>query len=170
MTARNLRPSQPGAIGEAFKRIRILEATVGGGGLQTAWEQIVGDPVTIADGGSSRLTWNNKILGSDLLDLSTPDLPTVVQDGVYAVTCTVYTGGSMTLGGYYRLSLYLDESGNSGSAQASFPVTTFSVQISVIPLVFFIPAGGTVALYVANGDGVNAVDFNLQVGVVQRLR
>jgi len=170
MTARNLRPSQPGALGDAFKRIRILEAVVTAP-LPTTERELLTTPgsTNIGNGFNADLPWAY-LQGDVLLDLSTPTLPTVIEAGIYAVTLGVQ-GSALTVGGIYQVIFWMDQTGDSAMVVASSPpsVTADPDPEVTVAMTYYVPAGGILEVAVVNGDGVAARDFNLNSAVVQRI-
>lgn len=142
----------------------------GGGGVQTR-EVLNGDNVTIADNASAPLTWNRKLAGDALLDLSTPAAPVVVDAGVYAVFVEVVSASAVTAGGQMQLLLELDQAGaDVGLGKTSPPSTTGAPQLDdALGFVWFIPAGGAIVLTVTSKDGAGPVDYALLTANVQRL-
>ncbi len=126
--------------------------------------------VSIANAAFGSLTWDNKVSGSDLLDLSDPLNPTVVSDGVYAVTVTASTDPIST-GGYYTLYLTLDSTAEDAVAAHDSPPSIAAINNPFVScsLTYFIPAGGIINASVYNGDGVNSVVFYIYTAIVQRI-
>lgn len=137
----------------------------------TAHEVVVGNNVAVANNvGAVALTWDTKQLGSDLLDLSVPALPTVVAGGVYAVSVYVQPGDAMTAGGSYSLSLELDANGDDVSLLAMAAMSVgFPFPPTSISGTYLVPAGGAIRVSVNNQDGVQSIHFGIQWAVVQRL-
>lgn len=141
------------------------------GAAVTAREQLISGTVTsIPDGDNDFLYWDTKVSGDDLLDLTDPQQPTIVSDGVYAVTVSVECA-PLTVGGYYIPTLTLNAAGDNGNVFSSSPpsVTADQTPGVALSLTYFVPAGGQVIVTVSNFDGVSAVDFFLQAAVIQRI-
>lgn len=138
------------------------------GGLRGEREQITGDPVTITDGSSDKLTWDTKDSGTELLDLTDPANPVAVADGIYAVTVEV-NAAAITVGGFYTVTLALDTAGDDANVTVSSPPSTaaFGTPIVSVSLTYFIPAGGVLNVTVDSEDGASSVDYNITLASVQ---
>lgn len=138
-------------------------------GGSNAREQIRGNAVTIANGATGSLTWDTKLSGSDLLDLTDPANPAVITAGVYAVTIRVGNFG-LTVGGTFFAEFDLDLNGEDPEVIPTSPpsVAGQTHPTIVASMTYYIPAGGVINVTVGNNDGANAVDFTL-FAVVQRV-
>ena len=67
---------------------QIIEAMVQQVGA-TSRESLAGNAVTIPGGGSANLTWDFTFGPNSLLDITTPDTPTIKAAGTYIVSVTV---------------------------------------------------------------------------------
>lgn len=157
------------AIGQAWE----TEEDTGGSGYTppTAREVIHGSNVIVADGGDEPLTFDTKISGDNLLDISTPASPLVVVAGIYAVSITVGIDASMTDGGSYYAEVRLDSGGdNAVFLTTAAPATTAQLSPRLcVSGTYYIPTGGGIVVSVENRDGAQALPFFIFSGVVQRI-
>ncbi len=132
-------------------------------------EKLAGDPVTIANSSLGRLTWDTKVSGSDLLDLTDPELPAVVDAGVYSVTVWVYPT-ALTATGTYLATLILDSGAQDADTSASSAPSVLGNDTPNVSLsaTYYIPAAGVIELQVSNISGASE-DFTMATGLVQRL-
>ena len=138
--------------------------------IATQREQLQGNATAVGNGATGALTWNTKVSGSTLLDISTPAEPTPLAAGVYAVAVTV-TPATITVGGYYTVSLALDSGGEDATVEVTSPASIAANQTPIVSaaLTYFVPVGGTIDVTVANEDGASSVDFTLSLAVVQAI-
>lgn len=140
-----------------------------GGAAQTAHELVGGNAVTIPDGGQTRLTWNTKILGSDLLDLAAPTAPTVITAGVYAFTAITLPAEPLTAGSSYQALLDVDTDGDDGSAYLTVVASASDLTpFASVACTYYVPAGGKIVVQVKNNDSVPR-DFLLNQATIQRI-
>jgi hypothetical protein len=140
----------------------------GGGSIQR--EQITGHAVSINNGATGTLTWDTQASGDALLDLSVPALPTVIAAGVYAFTLWVAPGAPLTAAGGFRVIFDPDLNGEDpGVAQDSSVSGAEATPNVTLSETYYMAAGATLQVRVVNNDGVNASNFSLLLGVVQRL-
>jgi hypothetical protein len=144
----------------------------GGGSQPTTREQISGNSVSIADSASGDLTWDTKLSGDSLLDLTAPANPLIIAAGVYAVT---FVGGYAepgTNGGLIMLSVGIDVDDPGGNAltttAVSVPVAALIQEPTVVvTLVWYSNAGGRLNANVFNRDG--ATRTFILTAAIQRL-
>ncbi len=146
-------------------------AAGGGGGSQPITrEALYGNAVTITNGSNGSLTLDTSLGPDSLLDISTPDTPTIITAGTYAFTVGSSVGGSMTAGGGYDLTLAVDTAGENALTQATVVagvhVTNPHASVTVV---YHCPAGAAIAVQVNNNDGVQSLDFSVFELIVQRL-
>lgn len=143
-----------------------------GGGSVPAQETLSGDPVTIVASGNANLTWDTKGSGNDLLDLSTPDAPTVIADGVYAVTIQVnpHFTSPLTVGATFQAILSLNSELDVAFTTAdSSPASVANAQPCVsLTVVSQMTAGDAINAQVTNWDGAASVDYVLSNAIVQK--
>jgi hypothetical protein len=123
-------------------------------------------PTTIANNANANIAWE-LTSGSSLLDLTTPDAPTVVTAGVYAVTVFTSTTAAMTANGRYEMAFDLDRDGDDPQL-VLIPGATSGPVRTTAALTYYCPAGAVLQVNIANKDGVASRDFTF-IGVIQRL-
>lgn len=148
-------------------------AAAGGGGAAPdpdKWVMYSGDPVAIDDGVQGYLTWDTYGDGDpDLLDLTDPGAPEVVEAGWYAVTINA-SGQVLTEDGYFELTAEMDSQNHDATAVnqsrkagvgggAPSPTTCAT-------LMFYLPAGADIRGKIGNRDGAATRNFFLQEGLV----
>lgn len=170
--------SQPagGTTGQVLEKLSNADGDVGwgdGGGYTppTEWEQLQGSNVTIPDGNDASLTWDTKIAGSDLLDLSIPINPVIITAGIYAVTVYAGAGSAMTVGGWWNMFLELDQAGANFVAVIDQVIATAAVRAPrfTLGLTGYLPAGAQLQVNVHNGDGASDLPFAIQFAQIQRI-
>lgn len=138
----------------------------------TGYERVASSaPVTIADGASGLLNLDLKEEGDDLLDLSVPTAPAVVDPGLYVVTVSIQLVSVMTVGGYYLVYLNLDTPiGGVGSAQTMAPPSSAGNQTprTSASCPMKMNAAGTISVLVYNFDGAAANDFLVIEAVIAK--
>lgn len=144
----------------------------GGGSQPLGSEAVGGNQTSVANGASGALEWAFSF-GDELLDLTDPTTPTVVDAGVYLVSVSIQPGTDMTDAGWFSAALTLDSTGDIWPAgvtedgpAAAAGHTKPSVAVSFC---WYIPAGGALNVTVANNDGVQDLDFTIEGGSVVRL-
>ncbi len=159
-------PAQPN------QTARWEEPSGGGGGSLTydQWLEYSGSAVNIANNANDYLTWDSYGAGdASLMNFSDPTHPTVVADGIYAVTAIVL-GALVTDAGYFEMFLHLDETNNDFIAQIqSRPRVSAAGVVTCGSVTAYVPAGGTISVQVVNKDGASAADFTLREVSLQRL-
>jgi hypothetical protein len=73
------------------------QAAAAGGALDPDWGSYFIASATVSAGSQSTSDWSES-LGSSLLDLTTPDVPTFITQGVYAVTVWIQSSDTWTAG------------------------------------------------------------------------
>ncbi len=136
-----------------------------------------GLPVT-CPGDASRvfLTLDTKISGDDILDLSTPSHPVVVEEGVYAVTAVFQQVDGlieMTPGAVFQIFLALDAANDGTDIDQQSPSAGDS-GAPAHPLIaasttFYIPAGGIINVALRNLDVGVSQDFACNEFEIQQI-
>lgn len=147
------------------------EAPEGGGG-STQRERLFGNPVSLNDGESAYLTWDEKLSGDDLLDLTAPDSPLIVTAGVYAVTVSVGASDTMTDDGIFNGTLLLDADGdNAQTSMDSAPANARDHNPAIsLTLTYYVPAGGRLGVYLTSSDGgLGSIGYAIAAAIIQRI-
>lgn len=136
-------------------------------------ETVAGNSVTVANGAYGVLTFDSKVNGSDLLNLSDPANPRVVTAGVYAFTIVVGSTQQMTAGGRFFVDFSADPDGANAS-DLSFETDAADMAVTEptappLTLVYYVPANTRIALIVYNADGSHPVGFALNEAIIQRV-
>jgi hypothetical protein len=118
---------------------------------------------------SDQFNWTFNSGGDDSaqpLDLTSPQNPTVVEAGLWAVTLTVQSVNTHA-GAHFLLNLSLDDSGFGWLVEAGMPLDgpSWSLYCNVSSTVY-LPAGGVLAAYTSHDIGA-AADFNMWATVQQ---
>lgn len=157
----------------------VSEVGGGGGGgssVITRQTMVNGSDVTINNGSTQELLWDGNSTGDELLDVTDPLSPAVVDTGVYAVSVAVNVDAAMTADGVYYVRFRLDLNGDVAEIRAvSAPAVTASIAEVSFPLVLsmtrYIHAGidGGLSVRVTNKDGTQNLPFYLASAIIQRL-
>lgn len=136
----------------------------------TDFELFNGGFVSIGNGVDAPLTWTNPDQ-NELLDLTTPTLPTVLESGTYAFSVSV-SSGAVTVGGYFQLTLQLDSTGLSTNLYTDSRASVAADQnpTAAIAGTCYLNAGEGVAVRVRNKDGVASRNFNISTAIAQKIR
>jgi len=132
----------------------------GGAGAQAVY---TGNSVNIANGASGDLTFDTLALGPALLDISTPDAPTFLTAGVYAVALNA-SGDALTAAGYATLGLAAT-GGFAFTADTEHPEDTWATSLGVC----VVAAGDPLLAVVNNFDGAAARNFAISACSVVKL-
>lgn len=133
-----------------------------GGGSQPVQAIYDGNVVTIANNAQGSLTFDSLNSGTPLLDISTPDAPTFLEAGTYAITGGYSASVALTAGGFCVASI-------NSNAAANMTAVHPDLAGEVLPLTLVAEAGAPCGLTIINKDGVEARDFALSGFVIVKL-
>lgn len=163
-----------GSPGAAADTVLTSDGTGGtswasGGGSVTSREQLDSNGVSIPPGETAALTWDTKISGDDLLDLTDPAAPVFVASGVYAISGWIDPDSSLTAGDQYNAQLILNEADEAVTWSGSNP----SLGAGSAPLLsfagtYYFAQGTGPVVNVQNNDSVKTIPFYVRA-TVQRL-
>lgn len=144
----------------------------GGGGSAPTWEWLAGSPIALG-AGSVKLTWDTKLGGDSLLDLTVPDLPTLVADGFYIVVVCFEADSGQVAADEWNCDLYLDYAGTGvgtiGNFQASAPSTvTKANPPTTVTTIGYATAGSQVVAIVDSGTVSALATFDIANAAVFR--
>lgn len=134
-----------------------------GGGSQPVQAVYDGNVVTVANNAAGALTFDSLSSGTALLDITTPEAPTFLTAGTYAITGGYSASVALTAGGFCIGSI------SSNSASANLPAVHPDLVGTVVPLTLIAEAGDPCGLTIINKDGAEARDFALSGFVVVKL-
>lgn len=121
-----------------------------------------GSLVSVAAGASAPLPWTTLASGVDLLDRSTPDSPTFLADGLYALMLSVVAGDHFPSPLAAQVTCDVYRTPMLGSALAQSIVT--------LPIVGLFGAGGSAQVLLARAsDGGGAIHFGLTLTAIVKL-
>jgi hypothetical protein len=119
------------------------------------------NPTTIANGGFGHLELTDKASGTDLLDISVPDTPTILLAGLYGFSAEIEANSPMSPDGFFKSQLEITTdtdtftfSQDSRLATAAHPGQSLSMSG-----VWYLTVGSTFDARIQNFDGVQSVDF-----------
>ncbi len=133
--------------------------------------QYSGNDVSIANGAAGTLTWDTKVSGTALLNITVPSIPTIVTAGVYAVSVWIAPAAGLTLNGNYEVTLSLDAAGDNAPFDGTASPSVAGATVAALELtgVYYIPAGGQITAVLGSNDGVSTRNFAINTAVVQRI-
>lgn len=154
----------------------------------TAWEDLAyigGSPpngflyfpftnaVEVPDRTETFLTWDGDNIAGDsgLLDLTDPTVPIVVEAGVYAASVNIFPVSAFSPGSTYQLELVFADLAASGPVILvdCAPATVDKTgPLTAASLTWWLPAGGTIKVVIANMSDLSAQSFGM-TAVVQRI-
>lgn len=120
---------------------------------------------SLNNGAFGAVSWGAKASGDDLLDLTDPTAPVVIESGVYAISTTVHPDtGTMTAGGRLDAALILDSNGEGAGADVAGSLYAPAGSIG-LSMVRYLPAGAVCVIQGVNLDGVQAIVFQTRTSV-----
>lgn len=144
----------------------IVNPTPAAAGAVTGQEQFSGNAVTIANGDSAEMTFDNPS-GDALVDLTNPAEPAIINAGVYAICGSILPGGNLTAGGLYSVTIGWGD--NTVIFTSPAAVAAKLNPVAAISATAKIPAGRAVSIVVANLDGVASRDFSMFLASITRI-
>ena len=167
--------STPAQFYDQNGELRLDGSLVGGGGALpvTARAQYsTTTPRSVSNGASTDLDWDLVDATTPLLDVTDPQVPLVVADGLYAITATVLPTDDMTVGGYFEvdingydtLQLNPEVIQDSRAATAAAPRPKAAVSLT-----YWLRAGDPLYMTVINYDGSATRHFVIDFAFVQKL-
>lgn len=150
-----------------------VDEDVGGSTPPTAHAtSSTGTLVNIGNGFEGVLDWVDTFDPDGMLDLTDTFQPAVVEAGIYAVGCSVYSFEPLTAGGTYEVALSLDVvNWGANFITVSPPGPAVSSSGGSAAFVFggfYFEAGGVMRLSVTNRDGVAERAFG-HISNIQRI-
>lgn len=144
----------------------------GGGGSSSAVQThgyYSGPSTSVPNFSSADLPLGSFHTGDDLLDVTDPGAPVVIDAGVYAITALTQPSVDMTAGGIYTLSMEFDSDGDDQSFALTLEGTAgLPRPPALLAFTYYIPAGGLLRFQAVNLDGVQSISFALAI-YVQRI-
>jgi len=138
--------------------------------IQTTRAVYDGNDTSIANGASAPLTWDTKLAGSALLDLTVPAAPVFVTAGVYSIAVWVAADSAMTAAGFYTVLLTLNAADSARLTIESSVATAANMSPdAVVTGCYYFAASAGPVVTVHNLDGVQTIDFLIGAAVVQRI-
>jgi hypothetical protein len=150
---------------------RSLAAGGGGGGAAPITRGVyTGGSVHVNSFGTGFLTLTDLDTGDALLNITTPDSPTVVADGTYAFSVYGRADADMTEGAGWDLIIVLAGTVDDVLIRHTSAPATVNIPIPFVHVsaTWYLPAGSGVSVKAHNADDA-ANDFSIYQLYVQRL-
>lgn len=122
-----------------------------------------GANVTIPDGGTAYLPFTTLSNGTDLLNRTDPEQPTVLAAGTYAITVDVHASSILSPGGAANGTL---NAGDWGGFPGFLVAGRNDFTVSATEI---LKAGDTISEYLLNQDGTSAQNYRISTAIIVRL-
>lgn len=139
------------------------EIGAGGGGSQPVQATYFGGVVVINDGESASLPFGTLSEGTELLDRTTPDEPTFLDAGTYALTAQVATADPLTSGGFITAWV------SFGATTPAFDTSEHPAAGMTLTAIQTVAANDACGVHVTNHDGAASCSAGLGSATLVKL-